>query len=294
LYKLDKAIEMMPGNDEAYMWRGWVSRRAGLWEQAAQSMQQALKLNPRVHFSWHEYALTLMYLHRYEEAMSAVKQSRVIDPDSFWGKTTQAYIVLQESGDTQSALQLIIGAQHGDYDFFEAYMFVNMLARRFDEALAAARNLPDDLEVRRGVITLREDWAAQSLHYAGKLDEAKLAAGAALFRLKGLRTELCEDYRIDIAEARILALQGAGPDEVRTLVKKSVSQLPADSVDAFQLKLIFAKIFGIAGMVSEAIELLEPLFQPPSDLSVHLVELDPAFDGIRDDPEFTAMMERNR
>ena len=34
LYKLDKAIEMMPGNDEAYMWRGWVSRRAGLWEQA--------------------------------------------------------------------------------------------------------------------------------------------------------------------------------------------------------------------------------------------------------------------
>ena len=93
LYKLDKAIEMMPGNDEAYMWRGWVSRRAGLWEQAAQSMQQALKLNPRVHFSWHEYALTLMYLHRYEEAMSAVKQSRVIDPDSFWGKTTQAYIV---------------------------------------------------------------------------------------------------------------------------------------------------------------------------------------------------------
>ncbi len=294
LYKLDKAIEMMPGNDEAYMWRGWVSRRAGLWEQAVQSMQQALRLNPRVHFNWHEYALTLMYLHRYEEAMSAVKQSRAIDPDSFWGKTTEALIILQESGDTQSAVQLIIGAQHGDYDFFESYMLVNMLARRFDEALAAARNLSNDLEVRRGVITLREDWAAQNLHFMGKREEAKQAAAAALFRLKGLSTELGEDYRVDLAQARIRALQGAGPEEVRALVQKSVSQLPTDNVAVFESKLTFAKIFGIAGMVTEAIEMLEPLFQPPSEVSAHLVELHPAFDDIRDDPGFSAMMERNR
>ena len=294
LYKLDKAIEMMPGNNEAYMWRGWVSRRAGLWEQAVQSMQQALRLNPRVHFNWHEYALTLMYLHRYEEAISAVKQARVIDPDSFWGKATEALILLQESGDTQSAVQLMIGAQHGDYDFFESYMSVNMLARRFDEALAAARNLSNDLEVRRGVITLREDWAAQNLHFMGKREEAKQAAAAALFRLRGLSTELGEDYRFDLAQARILALQGAGPEEVRTLVQKSASQLPTDNVAVFESKLTFAKIFGIAGMATEAIEMLEPLFQPPSEVSVHLVELEPAFDDIRDDPEFMAMIERNR
>jgi TolB-like protein/Tfp pilus assembly protein PilF len=294
LYKLDKAIEMMPGNDEAYMWRGWASRRAGLWEQAVQSMQQALRLNPRVHFNWHEYAITLMYLHRYEEAMSAVKQARVIDPDSFWGKTSEARIVLQESGDTQSALQLIIGAQHGDYDFFESYMFVNMMARRFDEALAAARNLSNDLEVRRGVITLREDWAAQNLHFMGKREEAKQAAAAALFRLRGLSTELGEDYRIDLAQARIRALQGAGPEEVRTLVQKSASQLPTDNVAVFESKLSFAKVFGIAGMATEATEMLEPLFQPPSEVSVYMVDLDPAFDSIRDDPGFIAMMERNR
>jgi tetratricopeptide (TPR) repeat protein len=259
-----------------------------------QSMQQALKLNPRVHFNWHEYATTLMYLHRYEEAMSAVKQSRVIDPDSFWGKVTQARIVIQESGDTQSAVQLTIGAQHGDYDFFEVYTLANILARRFDEALEAARNLSNELEVRRGVITLREDWAAQILHYAGRTDEAKKTAGAALFRLKGLRTDLGEDYRIDAAQARVRALQGAGPEEVRALVHKAASQLPTDNVAIFTSKLTFARVFGIAGMASEAIELLEPLFQPPSEVSVHRVKLDPAFDGIRDDPEFKAMMVRSK
>jgi tetratricopeptide (TPR) repeat protein len=295
LYKLGKAIEMMPGNDEAYMWRGWVSRRAGLWEQAVQSMQQALKLNPRVHFNWHEYALTLMYLHRYEEAMAAIKQARVIDPDSFWGKTTEARIVLLASGDTQTAVHLTVGAQNGqDYDYFEAYMFVSLLARRYEPALAAARNLSNDMEIGRGLITLKEDWAAQILHFMGKREEAKQAAAAALFRLKGLSTELGEDFRIDLAEARVRAIKGAGPEEINTLVQQSMASAPTDALEAFRARYDYAQIFAIAGMVSEAIEMLESALPPPSDTSVYRVELDPAFDDIRDDPEFMAMIERNR
>jgi TolB-like protein len=295
LYKLDKAIDMMPGNDEAYMWRGWVSRRAGLWEQAVQSMQQALKLNPRVHFNWHEYAVTLMYLHRYEEAMSAVKQARELDPDSFWGKTTEARILLQQSGDTQTALQLTIGAQRAsDYDFFETYMLANMLARRYDDALAAARNLPNELEIGQNLITLREDWAAQNLYFMDKADEAGQAAAAAMFRLKGLSAELGEDYRIDLAAARIRALQGAGPEEVRSLVEKSISSAPDDNLAEFQTRYTHAQIFAFAGMAADATELLESLLPPPSDTSVYRIDLDPAFDAIRNDPGFMAMIERNR
>ena len=295
LYKLDKAIEMMPGNDEAHMWRGWVSRRAGLWEQTVESMQQALKLNPRVHFNWHEYAITLLYLHRYEEAMAAIRQARVIDPDNFWGKTTEARIVLQQNGDIQEAVQLTIGAQRsGDYDFFESYMLVTISARRFEDALAAARNLSSEAEIQHGTITLREDWAAQVLHFMGKPDEAGQAAGAALFRLKGLRTELGEDHRIDLAEARIRALQGATPEEVRALVQKSDASTPVDKVAAFEARLTFAQIYAIAGMASDAIDMLEPILQSPSDTSVFRVDLDPAFDAIREGPEFMDMMERNR
>jgi len=39
LLNLDKAIEQMPGNAEAHMWKGWASRRAGLWDQAVNSMR---------------------------------------------------------------------------------------------------------------------------------------------------------------------------------------------------------------------------------------------------------------
>ena len=295
LYKLDKAIEMMPGNDEAYMWRGWVSRRAGLWEQAAKSMEQALKLNPRVHFNWHEYALTLMYLHRYEDAMSAVRQARVIDPDSYWGRTTEARIRLQESGDTNSAVPLTLGAQRGgDYNYFLTYMLVNTLARRFDDALAAARNLPDEAEIQHGSIEFREDWAAQTLHFMGRSDEARQAAAAALFRIKSLRMDLGEDYRADLAEARVRAIQGDSPETVKTLIERSSRSAPADDLAEFEKRYAYAKIFAIAGMATETVDMLEPLLSPPSETSVYLVDLDPAFDAIRDDSEFKAMMERNR
>jgi len=295
LYKLDKAIEMMPGNEQAWMGRGYISRRSGLWEQAVESIQQALKLNPRVHLNWVEYAFTMQYLHRYEEAERAIAKAREIDPDNFWGKTTGALIALQARGDLQTAVQLTLGAQHGDvYDFLDAFMIVNFLARRYDEALEAARGLPAEMEIQRNLITLKEDWAAQTLHFMGRAEEAGQAAAAALFRLKGLHAEFGEDYRLDLAEARIRALQGGAPDEIRALVQKSGASAPADQLAAFERRLNYAQIYGIAGMAPDAIEMLEPLFEPPSDTSVYRVDLDPAFDSIRDDPAFVAMMDRHR
>lgn len=295
LYNLNRAIELMPGNDDAYMWRGWVSRRAGLWDQARLSMQEALKLNPRVHFNWHEYALTLMYLHRYEEARNAANRSRMLDPDSYWGKTTMAQIEMQAGGDVESAALLAEGAQDSsDYSFFRVYMQVSLAARQFENALAIVRDISSELEIQRNVIILKESWAAQILHYMGREQEAKQAASAALFRLKGMRSSLGNDYRLDLAIATARTIQGASAEEIRSLIDKSKASEPNDAVEAFRFKLDYAQVYGIAGMTPEATGLLESLLQPPSDTSVYEIDLDPAFDSIRNDPDFVAMMERHR
>jgi TolB-like protein/Flp pilus assembly protein TadD len=294
LYSLSKAIAMMPGNDEAYMWRGWVSRRAGLWKQAVSSMQRALKLNPRVHFNWHEYALTLLYLHRYEEARDAAMQARELAPDSYWGKTTLARIELQETGNTDAALELTRGAETtNDFDFFESFMLANILAHRFETALDVARNMPQELEIQRNRIILRESWAAQVLWFMGREQDAYQAASAALFRLKGLRTNLGNDYRIDLAEAVVRTLQGAQPEEVHALVKRSMESKPIDDLEEFRFKLAYARIFAAAGMATETSDLLDSLLTPPSEVSKPIVILDPVFDRVREHPEFIAMLERH-
>ena len=295
LYNLEKAIELMPGNDDAYMWRAYASRRAGLWEQALDSMQQALKLNPRIAFNWAEFGWTYQFLHRYQEARVAYQQALAIDPNIFWARANLALLSIQESGDIDSAVQLTIGAQHtAEFDHVETFMKTRILDRRFEEALEVARNLPDKLEIQRGLIMFREIWAAEILYFMGREDEARTTADAALFRLQGLRSGLGDDYRIDMAEARIGAIREADPEKVRSRVQKSMSSIPEDRLDEFGFKFNYAQIYAIAGMTAESIELLEPLFSPPSETSVFTVDLDPAFDGIREDPEFVAMMERHR
>ena len=128
----------------------------------------------------------------------------------------------------------------------------------------------------------------------GREDDARAAANAALFRLQGLRSKFGDDYRIDLAEAKMSALNNADPENVSSRLQKSMASWPEDKVEEAGFKLDFARIYGIAGMPAEAIEMLEPLFSPPSRTSVYTVDLDPAFDGIREDPEFVAMMERHR
>jgi len=295
LYYMDKAIEMMPSNDEAFMWRGFASRRAGLWEQALESMKHALKLNPREKYNWYEYAFTAQMMHKLDVAKMAALQSRKLDADGFWGKIAMASIVLQESGDTKTAVQLTIGAQRVDeFEFLTYFMYARMLSHRFDEALVAARELRDEMEIQRQLITLREDWAAQILYFKGQKDEAVQAANAALFRLKGLRAELGEDYRLNLAEARVTAIHGAQPELIRKLVNKSISSNPPDEVAAIGFNAEYARIFAIAGMLPETIEMLETVLSPPGEYSVFTVDLDPAFDAMRDEPEFIAMMDRHR
>jgi hypothetical protein len=45
----------------------------------------------------------------------------------------------------------------------------------------------------------------------------------------------------------------------------------------------------MAGMVTEAVPMLESVLPPPSETSMYIVDLDPAFDSIREAPEFVAM-----
>jgi len=185
--------------------------------------------------------------------------------------------------------------QHSDeYDFFKTFMQANLLARRYDDALEAARNLSAKLEVRRDEIILREDWAALILHFMGREGDAIQAANAALFRLEGLRNELGEDYRIDLAEARVSAIQGRDTEIIRNLIQKAIASRPKDAVAAFEFNLHCAEIYAIAGLVNDATKMTETLLRPPSNFSIYMIDLDPVFDGIREAPEFVAMLEQHR
>jgi len=295
LYNLEKAIDQMPGNAEAHMWRGWASRRAGHWEDAISSMQQSLRLNPRVAFNWIELGTTFFYLLRYEEARKALEQANHVAPDHFWTKTALADFVLLESGNVQLANRLTAGAQHtGDIGFVNSYIRAKIFDDAYEEALEVSRGISDDMEIERQQIRLRESRAAEILHFMGRVEDSISAARAGIFRLQALHQQLGEDYRIDLAEARLFALRGDSPEAIRAAVSKAMDSRPADIIEEFNNRYEHSRSYAMAGMTVDCIASLEPLFTPPSAISIPWVELDPAFDRIRDDPDFAAMIERHR
>ena len=91
----------------------------------------------------------------------------------------------------------------------------------------------------------------------------------------------------------MLAILG-DKDGCVTAVEKTLSLKPVDAVENMQIRYDLVRSLAMAGGSRRAVEMLDSLIPPPTIISVRYVELDPAFDGIRDDPAFVEMLDRHR
>ncbi len=276
------------------MWKGWASRRAGLWEQAVNSMRKAVKLDPRKVINLIEYGQTLSYLGRYPEALAITEQAYAVDPDSYWVKSYLAVLEILINGDTEYANTLMIGAQHSnDVSFIMFFWDTNLMAREFETVLQFSQDWSEDWEIYLHGITLREHLLADTLMIMGRVPEAGEQAQKAIIRLEEMKTKDPLDYRILEAELRSYAVLGDQP-KVLALAEKYLSAKPADAVRDLVDNYRLARSYALAGMTDECVEILDNLLTTPSPTSVTWLELDPYFDNIRQQPEFIAMLERHR
>ena len=294
LLNLDKAIALMPSNAEAHMWRGWASRRAGLWDQAIESMQKAVRLNPRVVFNLLETGQTYAYLGRYEEALALTEKAYALEPDNYWTKTYLAHMVLIVNGDTDRAATLVVGAQHTkDQGFMYSYWQVQMLTGQLDSALEIAQGWSDDWEIDVKSIILRENLLARTMKALGRDADAVEYAREALSRLAMKKQQGLDDHRVSAAELEAFGIMG-DQQRVSELVDIVLTSKPADAVEDFNFKYMFAQSYASAGMPDKSIATLETLLSGISGISVPYLELDPAFNSIRNTPEFITLLEQHR
>jgi len=294
ILNLDKAIALMPGNAEAHMWKGWASRRAGLWEQAIESMRTAIRLNPRVVINLIETGQTLGYFGQYHEAMAVTEKAYEVDSDSFWAKTYLAEMAIHTSGDINRAKTLVVGAQHTkDYNFLHSYWQTQLMAGEFVKALELAHNWPSEVEVHLQLITLREILIAETLLAMGRDSEAKEKALDALGRLEEMKQKGLDDYRVSEQEAAAYSVLG-DRIKVRESIAKVLASKPADAVEELKFKYWFSQSYARANMPDECISTLDSLLAGPSTISVPWLELDPAYNNVRNNPDFIALLERHK
>ena len=76
--------------------------------------------------------------------------------------------------------------------------------------------------------------------------------------------------------------------------KRAVELLPEshDALDGPQATATLAQIYACTGQLDEAFRLLDHLFAVPSNVTIPMLKLDPAWDPLRQDPRYQALIDK--
>ena len=99
------------------------------------------------------------------------------------------------------------------------------------------------------------------------------------------------DARVQVAKLHALL----GEKDAALAEAQRAMQLRPESKDAFegpQITAQVAEVYTILGDHDHAIDLLEGLLNRPSDVSVYSLKLSPAWDSLRKDPRFQALIDK--
>jgi serine/threonine-protein kinase len=167
-----------------------------------------------------------------------------------------------------------------------------LLQRKYEEVLETAQNSPDDLFAAvPGALALK--YFAIGLAQKGLHDEAN--SRAAFLKAKNICEEQLRQKPDDPELHAHLAKLNAwlGDREAALSEAQRATQLRPESKDAFEGPQItgqVAEVHAILGDSDRAIELLDGLLNRPSDLTVANLKLNPAWDPLRNDPRFQALL----
>ena len=108
-----------------------------------------------------------------------------------------------------------------------------------------------------------------------------------------LLREAPEDSARHAQHGLILATLGQKQEAIAE-GKRAVELLPEsrDALDGPQATANLAQIYAWTGEFDEAFRLLDHLFAVPSNLTVPMLKLDPAWDPLRQDPRFQALIDK--
>ncbi len=127
----------------------------------------------------------------------------------------------------------------------------------------------------------------------GELERADEACAAATRVLEREIEERPHDYRLHSALGHAYAFLDRNEEAVRA-GERSFELMPTSKdalvgpIQAIELAKIYARV----GEADKALDLIEELLSIPSDLSIGLLRLDPAWDPLRDHPRFQALLEK--
>jgi serine/threonine-protein kinase len=169
-----------------------------------------------------------------------------------------------------------------------------MVQRKYPEALAVAEEFPGELLILETTAPLPKVLLKGIIHsIQGDKPTAQTEFEQARIISENLLREAPEDPARHAQHGLILAALDRKQEAIAE-GKRAVELLP-ESRDAFagpRITASLAQIYALTGEADEAFRLLDHLLQTPNGITVSLLKLDPAWDPLRKDPRFQALIDK--
>jgi serine/threonine-protein kinase len=224
-----------------------------------------------------------------------------VDPDGFGLWEVKSKLAIAEKGDFSVAEKAFAAAKSIPMSNEEklriagARADVFLLERKYKEGLREAESLPDDLFGTGFEQHLSGKYYL--IGFARKALQDETGARVAFLKAKDL-VEAQLKQSPDAAEmhiqlAKILAYLGQ-KDAALAEARRAAELLP-ESKDAFggpEITAGVAEVYCLVGENGRTIEVLDGLLSRPSGVTVPLLKLNPAWDPLRNDPRFQALIDK--
>ena len=300
LKEFEIAQRGLPNESDAYLAIGAIQRRQGKWAESTANIEKSASLNPKDSWPLQNLADNYQVLRNFDAANKTIDRGLNMNPNGVGLWEAKSKLAIAEKGDFSVAEKAFAAAKSIPMTNEEklriagARADVFLLERKYEEGLREAESLPDDLfhefqQHLSGKYFL--------IGFARKALQDEAGARAAFLKAKDLLEAQLKQSPdaadIHIQLAKVLAYLGE-KDAALAEAQRAAELLP-ESKDAFggpEITAGVADVYCIVGENGRAIEVLDGLLSRPSGVTVPLLKLRPAWDPLRNDPRFQALIDK--
>ncbi|PYJ75383.1 MAG: hypothetical protein DME77_09510 [Verrucomicrobia bacterium] len=300
LKEFEIAQRGLPNDADGYLALGAIQRRLGKWSESTASLEKAASLNPKDSWVLQNLSHNYEMLRDFDAANKTIDRGLQINPTGVGLWEIKSKLAIAEKGDLSVAEQAFQSVKSMPMSNEEklriagARADVFLLERKYKEGLREAESLPDDLFTS---IPAKLCAKYYLIGFARKALQDEAGARAAFLKAKDLveaqlkQSPDAADMRIQLA--KILAY--LGQKNAALAEAQRAAELLPESKDAFggpEITAGVAEVYCIVGENDRAIEVLDGLLSRPSGVTVPLLKLSPAWDPLRNDPRFQALIDK--
>jgi TolB-like protein/Flp pilus assembly protein TadD len=276
-----------------------VQRQQGEWEASVVTYKKAFELDPRSPLIPKEIAYTLMFLRRYEEAVSYCDRLISMGPDYVGWYKIKAEIFWLWHGDTRRAREILnqmpeVPLTKDPVFVFYSHFRQELYERDYESALQRVASLPVAVSDNWQCYWPKTGLAGLVHHFKGETELARASFHSARAELEVAAGKRPDDCRVHSSLGIAYAGLGKKDDAIREgkLAAEFCPQLVLVGARTGRIKDL-AFIYVLVGEYDAALDQIEHLLSIPSFFSVGLLALDPKWDPLRDHPRYNKLLERH-